>query len=181
MCSLAHRVDFAMGLNPVVSGRTRFVRFRRSKPAQFEPRRRYDGARFIVDDVPQPRDHEAEDVHVLLVEDRSAVREAIAAALDREPGFTVEQAASLAEAREMLEGVDVAILDLGLPDGSGAVLIPELHAVNPDAMAVVLTSSVDPAETERALQRGAAAVLSKLVDFEEVIATVRRLRDPRSS
>jgi DNA-binding NarL/FixJ family response regulator len=80
----------------------------------------------------------------------------------------------------MLEGIDVAILDLGLPDGNGADLIAELHAVSGDAVAVVFTSSVDPRQTENALQRGAAAALNKVDELDELLATVNRLR-PRSN
>jgi DNA-binding NarL/FixJ family response regulator len=58
--------------------------------------------------------------------------------------------------------VDIAILDLSLPDGNGADLIPGLHAANPHATAVVLTSSIDPGEGAQALPRGAAAVLNKV-------------------
>ena len=63
------------------------------------------------------------DVRVLLVEDHAAVREAVAAAFEREAGFeVVGQAGSLGAARRLLaEGVpvDVAVVDLGLPDGHG--------------------------------------------------------------
>lgn len=76
----------------------------------------------------------------------------------------------------MLESVDVAILDLGLPNGNGADLIEELYAASRGAQAVVLTSSIDPAESDRVLARGAAAVLNKLASFDEVLATVKRLR-----
>jgi DNA-binding NarL/FixJ family response regulator len=49
---------------------------------------------------------------VLLVEDQTAVREAIASEFEPDPAFElVGQAASPAEAREMLERADVAILD----------------------------------------------------------------------
>src|SRR5947209_2270233 len=41
------------------------------------------------------------------------------------------------------------ILDLSLPDGNAADPIPELHAANPHATAVVLTSSIDPGEGAR--------------------------------
>jgi DNA-binding NarL/FixJ family response regulator len=126
--------------------------------------------------VPPPRPPEVEDVRVLVVEDRVNVREAVAATIDREPGTTVGQAGTLAEARKMLEGVDVAILDLALPDGNGADLINELHAVNPEAKAVVFTSSVEAAETDQAVERGAAAVISKLDGIDRLLATVRSLR-----
>ena len=91
----------------------------------------------------------------LVLDDHSLVREAVVATFHHERGFTVLQAGSLTEARRLLDGVDVAILDLSLPDGNGIELIPELHAANPHAIAVVLTSSVDPGEAAEALQRGA--------------------------
>ncbi len=115
---------------------------------------------------------------VLLVDDHAAVREALALAFADSNGFTVcGQAATLAEALTMLEGVDVAIIDLKLPDGSGADLIPALRAVSPQAQALVLTALADRASTARAVERGAAAVLSKATHLHEVVATVRRLQE----
>lgn len=73
------------------------------------------------------------------------------AKFDHEPGFTVVEAGSVTEARRLLDGVDIAFLDLSLPDGKGADLIPELHAANPHATAVVLTSSINPGEAAQAL------------------------------
>jgi DNA-binding NarL/FixJ family response regulator len=117
---------------------------------------------------------------VLVVEDQPLIREAIVATFHHQPGFTVVQAESLTEARRLLDGVDVAILDLSLPDGNGADLIPELHAVNPHATVVVLTSSIDPDEEAGALQRGAAAVLNKLDHLDHLLATVKRLQRRRT-
>jgi DNA-binding NarL/FixJ family response regulator/signal transduction histidine kinase len=130
-------------------------------------------------DVPlrQGGDGAAGPVRVLLVEDQTAVREAIASAFRRDAGFdVVGQAASLAEARGMLEGVDVAVLDLRLPDGSGADLIEPLHAVSPQAQALVLSAALDHAEIARAVQRGAAGVLDKMAHLDEVADAVQRLR-----
>jgi PAS domain S-box-containing protein len=116
-------------------------------------------------------------VRTLLVEDHAAVREAIAATFEREPGFTVVgQAGSLAEARDMLGGVDVAVLDLFLPDGVGSELIKDLHAASPGADALVLSAGLDPANIARAVQNGAAGVLDKAAHLDEVLETVRRLR-----
>jgi PAS domain S-box-containing protein len=122
-------------------------------------------------------DRGPEHVRVLLVEDHTAVREAIAAAFGRQAGFdVVGQAASVAEARELLDDVDVAVLDLGLPDGSGADLVKGLHEVSPHAQALVLTAALDPAEIARAIERGAAGVLDKTAHLDEVVDAVRRLR-----
>lgn len=115
---------------------------------------------------------------MLVVEDQATARETLVALLEREPGFTVRQAGSLAAARRLLPAADVAILDLGLPDGDGAELIAELKAANPAAAAIVLTSSIDPADAARAVDRGAAAVLSKLSGLDGIVATVRRLHAP---
>ena len=70
------------------------------------------------------REQPEEEVRILLVEDHAIFREAIASNLEREEGIeVVGQAGSLEEARRMLGGelaeqqVEVAIIDLGLPDG----------------------------------------------------------------
>lgn len=114
-------------------------------------------------------------MRVLVVEDQPIVRDAITAVFDREVGFDVSQAGSLADARALIGDVDIVILDLGLPDGDGASLIGELKATSPMAKALVLTSSIDPADAERALERGADAVLNKLADLDRVLATVKHL------
>jgi DNA-binding NarL/FixJ family response regulator len=114
---------------------------------------------------------------VLLVEDHTSVREAIAATFELEPDFeVVGQAASLAEARGMLRDVDVALIDLRLADGYGADLIKELREVNPHAQALVLSASLDRADIARAVQSGAAGALNKGVHLLEVVDAVRRLR-----
>jgi DNA-binding NarL/FixJ family response regulator len=116
-------------------------------------------------------------VRVLLVEDHAAVRQALATAFEQEDDFeVVAQAGSLAEARQLLRDIDVAVIDLGLPDGYGGDLIDDLHSATPDAQALVLTASLDHAQVARAVQSGAAAVINKTAPLEEVIASVRRLR-----
>ncbi len=120
---------------------------------------------------------ELEEIRILLVEDHASLRQAVAALFDREPGFTVVgQAGSLAEARTMLDGVDVAIVDLNLPDGYGGDLIKEMRDANPNAIALVLSAYFDRAEIARAVESGAAGVLHKSAGIDEVVEAVRRLR-----
>jgi PAS domain S-box-containing protein len=80
---------------------------------------------------------EGEAVRILLVEDHAAIREALASTFEGEGFEVVGQAGSMAQVRGMLEEtehpIDVAVLDLGLPDGYGADLIKELRERNPGA------------------------------------------------
>src|SRR5215218_5563932 len=122
-----------------------------------------------------------EKVRVLLVEDHASVRDAIASSFEGEAGFeVVGQAASLAQARTMLEEtgqrVDVAVVDLGLPDGYGGDLIGELREKNPQAQVLVLSAIAARLEIARAVEAGAAGILNKTVHLEAVVEAIRRLR-----
>jgi DNA-binding NarL/FixJ family response regulator len=128
-----------------------------------------------------PKHEEPEgDVRVLLVDDHASIREALASTFEREGFEVVGQAGSLAEARRLLEEaqqeIDVAVLDLGLPDGYGADLIEELREKNPQAQALVLSATLDRANIAGAVERGAAGVLNKTAHLEEVVEAMRRLR-----
>jgi DNA-binding NarL/FixJ family response regulator len=116
-------------------------------------------------------------IRVLLVEDHTSVRQALATAFQQEEDFeAVAQAGSVAEAREMLEDVDVAIIDLGLPDGYGGDLISGLRETSPDAQTLVLSANLDRAQIARAVQSGASAALDKTAALDDVVTSVRRLR-----
>jgi DNA-binding NarL/FixJ family response regulator len=112
-------------------------------------------------------------IRVIVVEDSAAVREAVAAEFAADARFeVVGEAATVAEARELLAKADVAILDLGLPDGSGADLIPELRDANPTARAIVLSTTQDRSVHLRAIEHGATAVLDKLAHLGQVTQAV---------
>jgi DNA-binding NarL/FixJ family response regulator len=115
-------------------------------------------------------------IHVLLVEDHASFRQPFAYMLEREPEITVVgQAGSLADARRLLAGVDLAIIDLDLPDGCGVELIKELRASNPHGKALILTASASREEWARAVEAGASGALHKSLSLEEVISVIRRL------
>lgn len=116
-------------------------------------------------------------VKILLVEDHASFRQALAFIFDREPEFTVAaQAGSLAEARPLADGIDVAVVDLGLPDGDGADLIRDLTSDNRKLTTLVLSASLDPTEFARAVEAGASGVLHKAAGIKEIVEAVRRLR-----
>lgn len=136
-----------------------------------------DGGTLVELRVPMARRPRADRTRVLLVDDHAAIREAIALAFARDDEFVVTgQAGSLAEARELLDDADIAIVDLDLPDGDGTDLIEELRARDPRVQTLVLSAHVDRADIARAVQKGAAAVLGKTTHLHEVVAAVRRLQ-----
>ena len=126
-------------------------------------------------------DHKRENsTRILLVEDHASFRQALAFMFEREEEFiVVGQAGSLAEARALLrklsDGVDVAVVDLALPDGDGYGLIEELSS-RPDVMTLVLSASLEPARFARAVEAGASGVLHKSVAIGDIVEAVRRLR-----
>jgi DNA-binding NarL/FixJ family response regulator len=117
---------------------------------------------------------------ILLVEDHASFRQALAFMFEREGQFTVAgQAGSLAEARAFLsktpDALDVAVVDLALPDGDGFGLIEELSS-RPDVMTLVLSASLEPTRFARAVESRASGVLHKSALIGEIVDAVRRLR-----
>jgi len=117
-------------------------------------------------------------LRLLMVEDHAAFRGALAFMLNRHPDLKVAaQCGSLAECRSLggLADIDVALLDLHLPDGDGAELIGELHQANPHVKVMVLTASLESDLLERMAKAGVNGVLDKTRPPAEVVAEVRRL------
>lgn len=116
-------------------------------------------------------------IRILLVDDHASFRQPLAFMLNREPDFTVvAQAGSLDEARGLLnEEVDVAVVDLVLPDGNGATLVRDLRAANSHSQVLVLTASVDRRDLARAVEAGASGVMNKSAAIEEIISAIRGL------
>jgi DNA-binding NarL/FixJ family response regulator len=113
---------------------------------------------------------------LLLVDDQSAFRQPLAFLLDREPDFAVvAQAATLAEARGKLADVDVAVVDVGLPDGNGAELVESLRDANPHSRILLLSSLAAGQENGRLVTRDGIGMLDKSRSLGEIISSVRRL------
>lgn len=126
----------------------------------------------IVEDVKVKEDA----AKILLVEDHASFRQALAFMFEREPEFTVTaQAGSVAEARDAVDGADVAVVDLGLPDGDGIELVEDFSLRKPSVATLVLSASLEPARFAGAVEAGAAGVLHKSASITEIVDAVRRL------
>jgi DNA-binding NarL/FixJ family response regulator len=117
-------------------------------------------------------------IRVLLLDYHTSFRELLALRLAQEPDLAVVvEVGSLAEGRQAVGQVevDVALVDLDLPDGSGVELIRDLRQMNPQAQAVLLTASGDRHLHAEAIAAGASGVLNKTVGSAEIIGAIRRL------
>jgi two-component system nitrate/nitrite response regulator NarL len=92
----------------------------------------------------------------------------------------IERASTLAEARrlsgESLKNVDVAVVDLGLPDGDGLNLVEDFSSSVSRITTLVLSASLEPGRLARAVEAGAAGVLHKSTPIKEIVDAVRRLK-----
>jgi len=109
---------------------------------------------------------------VLVVEDDPGIADAVVYALQRD-GMTAFAAPSLAAARAGAAGVDLAILDLGLPDGSGFTLLSEWRAQGRGPAVIVLTSRDAEIDCVASLEAGADDFVAKPFSPRALVARVR--------
>jgi two-component system OmpR family response regulator len=121
-------------------------------------------------------------MRILLIEDSERVAHPVEAAL-RANGHAVTAAGSLREARECAsaEGIDLAILDIGLPDGSGLDWCRSVRSEGSSIPILVLTARSAVSDRIEGLDAGADDYLAKPFAVEELLARVRALgrRGPR--
>jgi two-component system catabolic regulation response regulator CreB len=114
---------------------------------------------------------------LLLVEDDPAVARTAAYALERE-GFRVDHVLLVRDARERLaadaHGYAAAILDIGLPDGSGLDLCRELRRAS-SLPIVMLSARGEEMDRVLGLELGADDYLAKPFSPRELCARVRSL------
>jgi len=126
---------------------------------------------------------------VLLIEDNPGdarlIREMLA---DGAPGglmhetFDLECADRLSTALERLStgGIDLALLDLSLPDSQGLDTLERVHEGSPDLSIIVLTGSEDEELAVRTLQAGAQDYLLKgQIDANSLVRSIRFARERR--
>ena len=112
---------------------------------------------------------------VLVVEDHLPTRLAMATWLAYE-GFLVLTAADAHEAIGHLkrppEPIDVAVLDVGLPDMDGITLCKKLRDMYPTMPVIVCSAHAGPAEVARLVELGACRYFRKPVEPDELLAAV---------
>ena len=115
-------------------------------------------------------------MRVLAVDDHAEVLDLVVRALERD-GHRVQSARDVAGAREALraEAVDVVVLDVALPDGTGIELCQELRREGARVPILLLTAHGEVAQRVRGLDAGADDFLAKPFAVAELRARVRAL------
>jgi two-component system catabolic regulation response regulator CreB len=109
---------------------------------------------------------------VLVVEDDVGIADAVVYALERD-GMAALRAGTLEQARPGVEGADLVILDLGLPDGSGFTLLREWRRLPTSPRVIVLTSRDEEVDCVAALEAGADDFVTKPFSPRALVARVR--------
>ncbi|SEQ69188.1 DNA-binding response regulator, OmpR family, contains REC and winged-helix (wHTH) domain [Lentzea xinjiangensis] len=118
-------------------------------------------------------------MRVLLVEDDDRVAEALVPALTRR-GFHVDRQATGRGTLDRLAGVDVVLLDLGLPDMDGVTLCRAIRAAS-DVAIIVVSARGEIDDRILGLHAGADDYLVKPYDVGELVARVHAVRRRRGS
>ena len=118
---------------------------------------------------------------VLVVEDNREVRTGVCRALKAAfPGLSATGVATAGEARRLLFGperhaFDLALVDIGLPDGNGVEIIRAIADSLPETMPVVITIFDNDRTLFDALAAGAKGYILKSATMASLIEQLRRI------
>ena len=101
---------------------------------------------------------------ILLLEDLPEIRAWLRKlVLEVFPGAHLSESARVHDAIELVGAIkfDLALIDLGLPDGSGVDVVTKLRDMQPEAQSVVVTIHDDDEHLFPALQAGAFGYILK--------------------
>ncbi|MCL2587935.1 MAG: response regulator transcription factor [Oscillospiraceae bacterium] len=112
--------------------------------------------------------------HILLVEDDPMITTGLVYALEQE-GYAVTHCGAVADALRAVQttAFDLAILDMQLPDGTGAEVQEVLRHTN--TAVIFLTVVDDEGNIVRAFEYGAADYVTKPFRLREFLARVKRV------
>jgi DNA-binding NarL/FixJ family response regulator len=116
-------------------------------------------------------------IRLLLVDDHEIVRRGLRELLEAEEDLeVVAQAGTVEEGAELdISSVDVAVLDVRLPDGSGVDLCRQLRAKRPELGCLMLTSFADNEALNASVLAGARGYVLKNVRGGDLVASIRRV------
>ncbi len=111
--------------------------------------------------------------HLLLVEDDPDMADLLSQVLAYE-GFTVKHAATIKAAKQSLnDDIQLALLDVGLPDGNGFDLLRDIRESHSKLPVIMLTARGEAMDRVLGLELGADDYLPKPFETRELTARIR--------
>lgn len=113
---------------------------------------------------------------ILILDDESTLRTALFRVLDKK-GFNVLTAQKIEEAKQLCQNdfqIDLALVDLQLPDGDGLEFMSFLKSINPQCEVIILTGHGSIETAVKATQRGAFHFVAKPFNLEELLSLVEK-------
>jgi len=94
----------------------------------------------------------------------------------KDEGYRVLEAGTAAEAlsQQHHEGVDLVLLDIGLPDASGLSVLKQIKESDPDTLVIMLTAQTGVQTAVEAMKNGAFHYANKPFDLDEVVLLVEK-------
>ena len=118
-------------------------------------------------------------MRIVIADDSSVVRQRLVRMLGDVIGVeVVGQADDVPLARNLVETLkpDVAILDIRMPSGSGADLVPNLKKLSPAPKVIMLTNYAYPENRKKCMDGGADYFFDKSTEFQKVVAVLKDLQ-----
>jgi two-component system response regulator PilR (NtrC family) len=114
-------------------------------------------------------------VNILVIDDEEILQDVLTSLLQRE-GFNTFNAKTGQEGLDILakEEIDLVLLDLMLPDLSGAEVLKKIRATDPEQVVVVITAFSSIEGAIEAMRQGAFHYIPKPFKNEEVLLTIRQ-------
>src|SRR5215470_7695837 len=114
---------------------------------------------------------------LLLVDDEAVLARHLVTILSHE-GYDVRHADGVAAAQRAAAAtpIDVALIDLRLPDGSGLDVLSALVATDPALPVIMMTAYGSVADAVQAIKRGAADYVQKPFEPDEIVVKLEQVR-----
>lgn len=123
-------------------------------------------------------------INVLIVDDAALVRERLVVKLSEHPSVKgIRQATTVDEALHSIsrEIPDVAIIDIGLPDGNGIEILAALKAKGSDTCIIILTNYSLNALREKCLSLGADYFFDKSEEFDKIFDVLADVKEKKEA
>jgi DNA-binding response OmpR family regulator len=113
-------------------------------------------------------------INILIVEDDPVIARGLQVNLEMED-YSVKRVSNLASAKQHYESekLDLVLLDLGLPDGSGFDFLSSVRNSGSVLPIIVLTAKTDEDSVVEGLQRGANDFVKKPFGNRELLARIK--------